>query len=269
MYEFKPDNMSDAKLITDLRGISATMDTKCKAHEMKEKAYIERTQLAKDRILEARRKINLMHEKRSEKEALIERTDFKAKQIDRRIQQMEQKIQHTRQAMRIDPGSSAEVTAMQKSLKDAFLKQSELQTKIIRGMRRKDALEKHLQAVIDKETRYRDRMRTLVEQLKYSVSRQDEIKKNIRDKVENLKKMHAQILDLEPNLRDSHTRMRRSEVVVFELEDKINRKESEIRAIHKETIYKEEEAERTKTEYQVKKERKFKGSEAIVDLTQR
>ena len=77
--------------------------------------------------------------------------------------------------------------------------------------------------------RYRERMISLVDRLKYLVSRQEEAKKSIKEKVNNIKSAHKEIMELEPNLRNSFTRMRKIEIVVFELEDRINRKEDEIR----------------------------------------
>ena len=77
--------------------------------------------------------------------------------------------------------------------------------------------------------RYRERMISLVERLKYLVSRQEEAKKSIKEKVNNIKSAHKEIMELEPKLRNSFTRMRKIEIVVFELEDRINRKEDEIR----------------------------------------
>lgn len=252
---------------TDLRGVSAAMDAKCKTHEMREKSFKERTQKARDRIVEARRKLSIMHEKRADKQFLIERAEFKTKQIENRLQTIEQRIEQTRQGMRISPNSSDVLMTAQKQLKDSFMKQSELHAKIIRGMRRKDALEKHLHAVQDKGARYRERMKIQVDRLKYSVGRQEEIKKSITDKVANLKNMHGQIMGLEPKLREAHTRMRRIEVVVFELEDKINRKEDDIRRLHKESIYKREEAQRATTEFDVKSNKNYKGSAAMIHLT--
>ena len=59
--------MADPHVMSGLRGMNQTMDTRCKAYEMREKSAIERTQRAKGRILEARRKISDMHEKRAYK----------------------------------------------------------------------------------------------------------------------------------------------------------------------------------------------------------
>ena len=55
--------------------------------------------------------------------------------------------------LRVDNRGSEKLISKQKQLKEAFMKQSELQAKIIRGMRRKDNLDKQLEAASDKESR--------------------------------------------------------------------------------------------------------------------
>lgn len=83
----------------------------------------------------------------------IERNEFKTKTIESRLKTIEQKIDQTRSMLRVDNRGSEKLISKQKLLKEAFMKQSELQAKIIRGMRRKDNLEKQLEAASDKESR--------------------------------------------------------------------------------------------------------------------
>ena len=87
-------------------------------------------------------------------ESLIERAEFKTKNIEHRLRNIEQKIEQSRMSMRIDPNGNEKLLAVQKKVKDSFSKQSELHAKIIRGLRRKDQVEKYLQSAQDKETRY-------------------------------------------------------------------------------------------------------------------
>ena len=83
----------------------------------------------------------------------IERNEFKTKTIESRLKTIEQKIDQTRSRVRVDKRGSEKLISKQNLLKEAFLKQSELQAKILRGMRRKDNLEKQLEAASDKESR--------------------------------------------------------------------------------------------------------------------
>ena len=71
-----------------------------------------------------------------------------------RLRTIEQRIDQSRVSLRIDPTSNEKLLSVQKKVKDSFSKQSELHAKIIRGMRRKDQVEKQMQAAQDKETRY-------------------------------------------------------------------------------------------------------------------
>ena len=59
--------MADTRTMTDLRGMSETMETKCKENEIREKLAIERTEIEKGRILDARRKISELKEKKAYK----------------------------------------------------------------------------------------------------------------------------------------------------------------------------------------------------------
>jgi len=256
----------NAKILSDYKGMTGQMESRCKTFENRERMHNDRTNIAKERILESRRKIHAMHEKRAEKEYAIERNEFKIKSIESRLKTVEQRFEHSRSSLRVDNTGSEKLIAKQKILKDSFVKQSELQAKIIRGMRRKDVLEKQLQSAHDKESRYRERVKSLVDRLKYLVGRQEEKKKSIRSKVENIKRMHAAIFEIEPKLRESHTRMRKIEVYVFDVEERVNRKEDEVRKIHKDIGYTKEEAQRTTTEIQVKKERTFRGPDALKQL---
>ena len=83
----------------------------------------------------------------------IERNEFKTKTIESQLKTIEQKIDQTRSMLRVDNRGSEKLISKQKLLKEAFMKQSELQARIIRGMRRKDNLEKQLEAASDKESR--------------------------------------------------------------------------------------------------------------------
>lgn len=253
--------------MADLKGATRNMEIRCKTFEKREQTCIDLKAMAKLRMDTARMKIRKMHETRAEKQDLIERADYKAKTLENRLKTLEAKIENTRQSMRIENDASAEIMCASKHLKESFQKQSELQAKIIRGMRRKDALEKQIHVFSDKESRYREKMSTLLERLKYLVNRQDEMKKSILDKVANIKKMHAAMIELEPKLRESYTRMRKNEVDVHVLEEKIARKEDEIRKVHRDAIFSAEEKERAFVKFEVQKERKFKGPDALKHLT--
>lgn len=78
-------------------------------------------------------------------------------------------------------------------------------------------------------SRYREKMKELVERMKYQIKRRDECRQSITQKVSNIKAMHSAITELEPKVREMYTRMRKAEVQVCEFEEKINRKEGEIR----------------------------------------
>ena len=54
-------------LVTGMRGMTAQMESRVKTLAIREKSFKERTEVAKDRILNARRKIQAMHEQRAAK----------------------------------------------------------------------------------------------------------------------------------------------------------------------------------------------------------
>lgn len=232
----------------------------------KEQTYKNLKERANQRIQNARGKIRQMHEIRAEKQDLLDRSEYKIKQVENRLKTVEHRIEATRQCMRVPNNASEEITRMSQRLKDTFQKKAELQAKMIRGMRRKDSMEKQIQAHQEKEAKYREKMKFLLERMKYQISRRDECKRSIKEKVDNIKEIHALMLELEPKLREMYTRMRRAEVSVYELEEKIQRKENEIRTTHKESIYAHEDKERAFVEFEVKKERKFKGHDAMKQL---
>lgn len=243
------------------------MESRTEGFMKREQKYVSMKEKAHERIESSRKKIRIMHEIRAEKQDLIDRNEYKSRQIEERLKTIEHRIEATRQSMRVPHNASEEMKRMGQRLKDAFQRQSELQTTMIRGMRRKDALEKQIHAFNDKESKYREKMTALIERMKYQMTRRDECKKNITEKVNNIKAMHAAMVTLEPKLREMYTRMRQAETSVYELEEKIQRKENEIRTVHKETIYTTEDQERAFIELEVKKERKFKGPSAFKHLT--
>ena len=54
-------------LVTGIRGMTGQMESRVKTLAIREKSFKERTEVAKDRILIARRKIQAMHEQRAAK----------------------------------------------------------------------------------------------------------------------------------------------------------------------------------------------------------
>lgn len=54
-------------LVTGIRGMTGQMESRVKTLAIREKSFKERTEVAKDRILTARRNIQAMHGQRSEK----------------------------------------------------------------------------------------------------------------------------------------------------------------------------------------------------------
>lgn len=244
------------------------MESRTEGFIKKEETHKRMKERAIERITNSRKKIRVMHEIRAEKQDLIDRNEYKIRQFEQRLKTIEHRIETSKQGMRAPSNASDEILRTSQKLKDAFQKQSELQQTMIRGMRRKDALEKQIHAFQDKESKYREKMESLLDRMKYQIARRDESKRSITDKVNNIKAMHAAMIELEPKLREMYTRMRHAEVIVYETEEKISRKENEIRAVHKEAILASEEHERTFVEFEVKKERKFKGPEALKHLTQ-
>jgi len=242
------------------------MEARTEGFIRKEQTYKNLKERSLQRIDTARQKIRQMHEIRADKQDKIERNEYKLKQMENRLKTLEHRIESSRQNMRVPNNASEEIVRTSQRLKDVFQKQSELQGTMIRGMRRKDALEKQIQSYQEKESKYREKMKSQVERMKYQIGRRDECKKCITEKVKNIKDMHAAMVALEPKLREMYTRMRRAEVSVFEMEEKINRKENEIRTVHKESIYASEDYERKRCEYEVKSKRTFKGPDALKQL---
>lgn len=239
------------------------MEARIEGFNKKEVQYKKKKERSQQRIDSARQKRSQMHEIRAEKQDLIERNEYKIRILEDRVKTLEYRIDATKHNMRVRADSNEEITKASQRLKNIVQKKSELQATMIRGMKRKDGLEKQLQIVQEKESKYRDKMKDLIERMKYQMARRDECKRSILEKVGNIKVIHETMMKLEPDLREMYTRMRRAESYVFEMEEKVTRKENEIREMHKNCIYASENKERAFVELEVKKERKFKGPEAL------
>jgi len=239
------------------------MEARIEGFNKKEVQYKKMKERAQVRIDNARQKRSQMHETRAEKQDLIDRNEYKIRMLEERVKTLEYRIDASKQNLRLRADSNEEITKASQRLKDTLQKQSELQAQMIRGMRRKDGLEKSIQALQEKESKYRDKMKSLLERMKYQMERSDQCKKSVLEKVKNIKDMHAAMVGLEPKLREMYTRMRQAESYVFEMDEKVTRKENEIRQMHKDCIYASEDKERAFVELEVKRERKFKGPEAL------
>lgn len=244
----------DTKLVSDVKENIANYESRQGVVDQKTAHIVEKTKKERARLMGTRKIIMSLHEQRAAKESIIERHEFKIKQIQDRLKTFQTSMEHSKMSMRTEYIGPGELLDCQKKLKEAFQTQAEWQQKMLKILKRRDHVVGQLKQAAGVENKYRERMKALLEKLRSEVEKQEAMKRRINEKVRNIKSIHAEMQEKEPKLRQSHTRMRRLEVSVINLEEQVTRKEEEIRRINAETQLKRDEVEKVLMRVQNKKQ---------------
>jgi len=186
-------------------------------------------------IIETRKEINAIKQRRAAKEAVLERFEAKIKETGRRIDQVEARTASNLNDKRLDQMAKMKEKKIREQMRLLAQNQAMKTAEIMEGLLDTDMLERQRHAVINREIRIQERERAAKDELMFLINRSDEVKMSIRRHVESIKQKHAKIFELEPKIKET---MKRADAVpprMSELRQKIKSAEDEIKRMEQET----------------------------------
>lgn len=250
----------------EIQSSEKIMSDQIREWECREEEMIERTKGIWLGIIETRKEINAIKQRRAAKESVLERFDAKIKDTARRIDQVEMRTAQNLNDKRLDQMAKMKEKKIREQMKLLAQNQAMKTAEIMDGLLDTDMLERQRHAVINREIRIQERERAAKDELMFLINRSDEVKLSIRRHVESIKQKHAKIFELEPKIIEA---MKRSEVVpprMQEIKQKIKAAEDEIKRLQVDRVKMVGEMEKRSVECQQKQKKSIKAPPMIEAL---
>jgi len=254
----------DGKLMyDDIQSTEKTMEERIRIWETHEQGAKEMTAKIRQNVIQARNNIRVLKKLRADKEALIERNEFRYKTLEGQLKLAEERHDQALKDTRLDQLAKEKERKIRNEIKKLFVNQALYHKKILNGLLQTEILQKYLDNVFDKDMRLKERMASSLDRLRYQINLQDELKTSIRKKLANVKDMHGKVFELEPKIKASVSRVQSSSTLVTELTTKVKEMEDEIKKVQIERIRMIEQIERAAVECGQKQKRNQKGPPTI------
>jgi len=250
----------------EIQSSEKIMSDQIREWENKEDEMIERTKGLWLGIIETRKEINAIKQRRAAKEGVLERFESKIKETARRIDQVEARTAQNLNDKRLDQMAKLKEKKIREQMALLAQNQAMKTAEIMEGLLDTDMLERQRHAVINREIRIQERERVAKDELMFLINRSDEVKLSIRRHVESIKQKHAKIFELEPKIKES---IKRSDLVpprIHELRQKIKAAENDIKQLQQDRVKMVSEMEKKSVECQQKQKKSIKGPPMIEAL---
>jgi len=250
----------------EIQSSEKIMSDQIREWENREDEMIERTKGLWLGIIETRKEINAIKQRRAAKEQVLERFDSKIKDTARRIDQVEARTAHNLNDKRLDQMAKLKEKKIREQMKMLAHNQAMKTNEIMNGLLDTDMLERQRHAVINREIRIQERERSAKDELMFLINRGDEVKLSIRRHVESIKQKHVKIFEIEPKIKEA---IKRAETVpphMQELREKIKAAEDEIKRLQEDRVKMISEMEKKSVECQQKQKKSIKAPPMIEAL---
>lgn len=242
----------------EIQSSEKIMSDQIRAWENKEEETIERTKGLWMGIIETRKEINSIKQRRAAKESVLERFEDKIKETAARIKEVEARTAQNLNDKRLDQMVKLKEKKIREQMKLVAQNQARKTAEIMDGLLDTDMLERQRHAVINREIRIQERERAAKDELMFLISRGDEVKLSIRKHVDSIKQKHAKVFQLEPMIKEMIVRADVVPPRVQELKKKIKAIEDEIKVLQKDKVKMVGEIEKKSLECNQKQKKSIK-----------
>jgi len=250
----------------EIQSSEQIMTQQIREWENKEHDLGERTKGIWLGIMETRKEINAIKQRRAAKESVLERFETKIKETAARLDEVQARTAHNWNDTRLDSMAKAKEKKIREQMKLVLQNQAMKTAQIMDGLLDADMFERQRHAVINREIRIQERERAAKDELMFMITRSDELELNIRKFVESIKRKHGKIFELEPKIKEC---IKRSEVVpprMQEMREKIKNAEVEIKRLQQEKVKMIAEMEKKSVECNQKQKKSIKAPPMIEAL---
>jgi len=256
----------DRMTFDEIQSTEKIMNDQIREWENKEHDMVERTKGIWLGIIETRKEINAIKQRRAAKESVLERFEGKIKETEARITEVEARTAQNLNDTRLDQMAKVKEKKIREQMKLLAQNQAMKTAEIMEGLLDTDMLERQRHAVINREIRIQERERAAKDELMFLITRSDEVELSIRKHVDSIKRKHAKIFELEPKIKEC---IKRADVVpprMQELRQKIANAESEIKRLQQDKVKMIGEMEKKSLECSQKQKKSIKGPPMIEAL---
>jgi len=242
----------------EIQSSEKIMNDQIRGWESKEEETMERTKGLWIGIIETRKEINSIKQRRAAKESVLERFDDKIKETALRIKEVEARTAQNLNDKRLDQMAKLKEKKIREQMQLVVQNQARKTAEIMDGLLDTDMLERQRHAVINREIRIQERERVAKDELMFLISRGDELKLSIRKHVDSIKEKHKKVFEIEPKIKEM---VARAEVVpprMQELKQKIKKIEDEIKVLQTDKVKMVGEIEKKSLECNQKQKKSIK-----------